>query len=171
MIASQQLDLIEAESDEALLLPREEASKRYTARVAEKQEIRRDCILALLGCGLPLNYVATVAHCSRRVVKLLGAKYATAAARSTNEMCKVLGSLAMKAAFHIDQKMGDAKAGELGVIMGISLQRKQEMEAMSAGAFDPNDVIEIQETNPALVSARKRIAERVQGLKQEEAKA
>lgn len=156
-----QLSLIEAESDEALLLSREDAAKRYTARSAEKLEWRRDCILALTGCGLPVDYVASVAHCSARIVRLLGAKYAQAAAQSTQQMSRVLAGLAMKAAFHLDQKLPDAKPNELAVTLGIALQRKQEMDAGGAGAYDPNaEAIDVTEENPALLSARKRLAER-----------
>jgi len=158
--ANEQLALIDGESDEAMMLPRDEAVKRYTARTAEKLEIRRDCILALIGCGLPVDFIAEKAHCSSRIVKLLGAKYATAVAQNTRKMCDVLGALAMKAAFHLDGKLADARPGELGVIMGISLQRKQEMELGLTPLDDGEKAIELEQESPALASARKFLEER-----------
>lgn len=154
MTDTEQLSLIDGESEEALLLPAEEARKRYTGSTAEKLEVRRNLILLALGAGFAVEYIAREAHCSTRTVKILGAKYATQAARSTGEMCKVLGSLAMKAAFHLDQKLTDAKPGELGVIMGIALQRKLEMEAYGSGQGDPGEVVDVESVNPALQSAR-----------------
>ena len=151
----EQLPLINGESDEALLLPHEEAAKRYTGKTVEKLERIRNGIVMALGCGLPVYFIAQEMHCSERIVKLLGAKYSGLAAASSKEMGKVLGGLAMKAAFHIDQKMGDARVGELGVVMGIALQRKQEMELAGSAAEDPQGAIEAEEVSPALESARK----------------
>ena len=151
----EQLPLINGESDEALLLPHEEAAKRYTGKTVEKLERIRNGIVMALGCGLPVYFIAQEMHCSERIVKLLGAKYSGLAAASSKEMGKVLGGLAMKAAFHIDQKMGDARVGELGVVMGIALQRKQEMELAGSAAEDPQGAIEMETESPALASARK----------------
>ena len=135
-------------------------AKRYTARTAEKLEIRRDCILALLGAGYPKDYVARVARCSQRIVTLLGAKYAQAVAASTQEMVRVLRSGAMKAAFLAGQKLEDAKLGELSVFMGIALQRSQELEMAGAGALNNEGALDVVVENPALINARKWLAER-----------
>jgi hypothetical protein len=150
-----QLALIDGESDEALLLNGDEFQKRFTGTTAEKLEVKRNGIVALFGCGLPVNFIAQTMHCSERIVKLLGAKYSGLAANSSKEMGKVLGGLAMKAAFHIDQKMGDARVGELGVVMGIALQRKQEMELAGMMSPENEDVVDLEEESPALKSARK----------------
>lgn len=156
----EQLDLISGESDEALMLPNDEATKRFTATTVEKLEVKRNGIVALFGCGMPVNFIATTMHCNERIVKLLGAKYSGLAAQSSKEMGKVLGGLAMKAAFHIDQKMGDARVGELGVVMGIALQRKQEMELAGSAAEDTAGAIDLEQESPALASAREFLTQR-----------
>jgi hypothetical protein len=161
----QQLSLIDGESDEALMLPRDEAQKRFTASTVEKLETKRNGIVALFGCGLPVYFIAETMKCNDRIVKLLGAKYSGLAASSAKEMGKVLGALAMKAAFHIDQKMADAKVGELGVVMGISLQRKQEMELAGGAVEDVNGAIEAETESPALASARKFFEDRDRALR------
>jgi hypothetical protein len=152
---NEQMALIDGESDEALMLPQDEVAKRFTGTTVARLEEKRNGIVALFGCGLPVNYIAQVMHCSEKIVKLLGAKYSGLAARSSQEMGKVLGGLAMKAAFHIDQKMGDARVGELGVVMGIALQRKQEMELAGSAQDDPSGAIEMETESPELASARK----------------
>lgn len=158
----EQLSLLNGESDDALLFSREEATKRYTASTAEKLEIRRDCILALLGTGMPADLIAKHAHCSDRIVRLLGAKYAQVVAANTLDMVKVLRSLAMKAAFMAGQKLEEAKVGELGVLMGIALQRGQEMEMAGGALAHQEDVtIELKEEDPrriAFIENLKRIA-------------
>lgn len=158
----QQLALIEAESDDALLLPREEAAKRYTASGAEKIAHRRDCILAMIGWGMPADQIAKHAHCNHRIVKALGAKYSQRVADSTSDMVKFLRTLALKAAFLAGQKLEDAKVGELSVFMGVALQRSQEMEMASAGATDVNESIDVEADDPkraAFVERLKQLAE------------
>jgi hypothetical protein len=156
----QQLALIEPEED-ALLLSHEDAAKRYTARTAEKLEIRRDCILALIAAGYPMDFVARTAHCTARIARLLGAKYAQAVAANTQQMVKVLRSAAMRAAFLAGQKMEDAKLGELSVFMGIALQRSQELElAGNAIGELAEGAIDVESESPALQKAREFLAKR-----------
>lgn len=162
-----QIELIEAGSDEALLLDYEDARKRYTARSAEKLAWRRDCILALLGCGLPVDVVAEKAHVSNRIVSLLGSKYAQLVAANSKTFAQTLKGAAAEALFHCKQKMKDAKYGELAVSVGIFAQRGQEAE-LAGAAHDPGS-IEVESESPAVVEAR-RIAQEIESRKQIEVK-
>lgn len=156
--ASEQLTLLEAEED-ALLLSREEAAKLYPATTVEKLAWKRDCILALLGDGHDVRYVATQAHASERIVKTLGAKYFQTVIANSQQMVKVLRGLAMKAAFLAGQKMEGARLGELSVFLGIAMQRAQEQELAGAALGDLADVIDVEaEESPALKSAREFVA-------------
>lgn len=146
---SDQLPLIEAESDEALMLPREAMQKRYTATTVERIEIKRDYILEMFAWGYETATIAQKAHCSTRIVNLLGAKYSQQVAANMGDVVKVLRAKAMKAAFYAEAAMPNAKLGELGVFMGIALQRAQEAELASAGAGQPlEDAIEMQKDDP-----------------------
>lgn len=148
-----QLDLLTGDSEDALLFSREEAAKRFTATTAEKLEIRRDCILALIGTGMPPDMIAKHAHCGEQTVKLLGAKYAQTVAANTLQMVQVLRSLAMKAAYLAGTKMDDAKVSELSVFMGIALQRSQEMEmAGGALAHEEDTTIDLKEEDPRRIA-------------------
>ena len=66
-----QMILLEAESDEALLLPAERRAKIFTAAQAEKISDRLDCILTLIACRLPVREVARKAHISNHTVAAL----------------------------------------------------------------------------------------------------
>lgn len=149
-----QLDLIEPD-DDALLLTREEAAKLYTARSAEKLEKWRDCILGLLGAGYPIESVAAKAHCSKRIVSLLGGKYAQTVASNNQEIVKVVRGLCMKAAFLINDKMADAKISDLIALMSYGLQRSMELELAGSTIGElAEKTIDIETDNPALRSAR-----------------
>src|SRR4029077_4340611 len=102
-------------------------------------EMKRDYILDLIAMGLPVERIAEKTHSSTRIVNLLGAKYSQQVAANTSDIVKVLRAGAMKAAFYANEKMPGAKLGELGVFMGISLQRASEMELIAAGTADLKD--------------------------------
>jgi len=68
--------LLEAESDEALLLPTERRAKIFTAAQAQKIAERLDPILTLIACRLPVKEVARKAHVSNHTVAALIQLYA-----------------------------------------------------------------------------------------------
>ena len=76
----QQLEMIESESDTALLLPPEEVRKRYTAAQAEKIAWKLDCILTMLKFDLPAKEIASAAHVAVPTVQTLRARHVEALA-------------------------------------------------------------------------------------------
>lgn len=162
---SEQLALIEQESDEAMLLPREVAAKRYTATTAERLEQRRNHILDLIAFGMPVNFIAERCHCSHRIVTLLGAKHAATVTASALTFAAALKSFAASAMFFARQKMPEAKFGELTVGMGIATQRAGEIEAAAQGLADLGATTEVEAVNPAVEAARKWLQSRVHSPK------
>jgi hypothetical protein len=152
--------LLEGESDEALLVPREVAAKRYTATTADKLEERRNHILDLLSFNLPINFIAERTGCSHRIVSLLGAKHCQTVATNAVAFAGVLKAKAAKFLFFAEQKAPDAKFGELMVGVGIATQRAEEMEARAGGAADLNGVTEVEQVNEQAEAARKWLSQR-----------
>lgn len=155
MNMNDQLTLIEAESDEALLLPMAELSKRFTGTTANKIEMKRNYICDLLAFGFPVDSIAVKTGSSTRIVKAIGAICAEQVSHNISDVVKILRQKALKATFYADQKMPEAKLGELSVFIGVALQRAQEAEAAAAGGLGPEDgAIDIETENPAVKSVR-----------------
>jgi hypothetical protein len=160
MDATTQLSLIEGESDEAMLVPREVAAKRYTAATADKLEARRNHILDLLAFNLPINFIAERTGCNHRIVSLIGAKHCQVVATNAVAFAGVLKAKAAKFLFFAEQKAPDAKFGELMVGVGIATQRAEEMEARAAGTADLAAVTDVEVVNERAEAARKWLANR-----------
>lgn len=154
-----QLSLIEAESDEALLIPRHEMEKRYTARTVAKVELKRNYILDLLAFGLPIETIAEKTHASTRIVQRLGALYSQQVAADAMKFAQVLKAKAAKFLFLAEQKAEGAKFGELMVGVGIAMQRAQEAE-LGASSLLPDTAIDVGEESEGLRAARKFLEDR-----------
>lgn len=152
---SDQLTLLEGESDEALLIPHATATKRYTAATADKLEHRRKHILDLLTFNLPVSFIAERTGCSHRIVTLLGAKYAQEISSNAPTFASVLKAKAAKFLFLAEQKAEGARFGELMVGVGIATQRAEEMEARAAGTLDPASSTDVDVVDEKLEAARK----------------
>lgn len=150
----QQMSLIAGESDEALLVPRTEAAKRFTGATVDKLELKRNYILDLLGFGMPVETVAERTGASTRVVNLLGAKYAQLVASRNLEFAKVLKAKAAEFLFYASQKAPQAKFGELMVGVGIAAQRGLELEIAGAAVHPEDAALDIESESPALAKAR-----------------
>jgi hypothetical protein len=139
---SDQLTLIEAGSDDALLLPRAEMEKRYTGKTVARIETKRNYILDLLAVGLPIEIIAKRTHSNKRIVVALGALYAQQVASDSMRFAQALRAKASRFLFLADQKAGDAKFGELMVGVGIATQRAQELEAGASALTDFAETID-----------------------------
>jgi hypothetical protein len=160
MDATQQLSLIEGESDEALLVPREVAAKRYTAATADKLEARRNHILDLLAFNLPINFIAERTGCNHRIVSLIGAKHCQIVATNAVAFAGVLKAKAAKFLFFAEQKAPDAKFGELMVGVGIATQRAEELETRAASTADLGAVTDVEVVNERAEAARQWLEQR-----------
>ena len=155
MNENEQLALIDGESEEALLLPQEEVQKRYTGRTADRLRQKRNHILDLLGIELPIEEIAQRTESSTRIVKLLGAKYSQTVAGNLRHFSQLFKAKAARFLFLAQTKEGDAKFSDLIAAASFLSQRGMEMEAASYGQPQPNEgSVNVEEVNPALVSAR-----------------
>lgn len=159
---SDQLPLIAEESDEALLLPREQMAKRFTASTVLKLELKRNYICDLLAFGFPVESIAEKTQSSTRIVKIIGAKCTEQVSRNIKDVVAVLRAKAMRATFYAEQRLPDAKLSELSVFIGVLLQRAQEAEAGGLGALQPEETaIDVETVDPrraAFVERLKQLA-------------
>lgn len=150
----------EPEFEEALLLSQDEVEKNYTAENAKQIEWRRKACVKLLGRQLSTKDIADILSMNTRTVTAVAAqegfKIGMEAAKLSDFAQNLAGSFAMQAA----QKAHEAGPKDLMIMHGIARDTAINLRAV-AGGYDPNaGAIEVLAENPALVSARKRLAER-----------
>jgi hypothetical protein len=158
----EQMPLIEAESDEALLLPREELRKRYTAGQAEKVEWRRDCIVAMLGGGVfTIEQICAAAHANERVVKQIAQMHAAKIAQDLQRCGERFISDAAMTFELAKDKREKAPYRDLMVGGGILATNGLAMKmAGAASGADANPAIEVETVNGKAEEARKWLADR-----------
>jgi hypothetical protein len=154
----EQLALIEGESEEALLLPKEVCAKQYTAALAEKFEQLREAVVMLLGCGYPVEKIAARLRMSTRTVDTIGARHAVAVAGDAKSMAAVYDDLSMTAAYYLKKKIHEAKPGDLNVTMGVAADKSRDLKMMQGAATDLNaGALEVESESPELAQVRERI--------------
>ena len=161
----QQLQLITCESDEALLLPSEMRCKAYTAEQCEKIEERAQMILALIGAGYPVEFITRICGVATRTVQALAGRHAEVIGNNLNLLSTVLMQKGAKYAVMADQKAHEESAKDLVTMSRLNLQSALELRVMGAAIMPEEALIEMTESNPALVAARaaaQRIVEQAQ---------
>lgn len=139
-----QLTLIEAESDEALLLPDLERRKRYTAAQVEKIEWKLDMILlAIAAQVIPLQTIAERAHVNFRVVQELATRYAERIGQDAVKLADYAAAKSAKFLFLADRKSENATFKDLMIGHGIARDTVLNMRLSAAGQTDLNDAIDV----------------------------
>jgi len=140
----QQLALIEAESDEALLLPDADRRKRYTAGQARQIEWKLDCILAMLACGvIPLETIAARAHVNFRIVQELSTRYAERIGSDAIKFSDYAAAKAAKFLYLADQKSGLAGPKDLMIMHGIARDTAINLRLSGGGGSSEPEAIDI----------------------------
>lgn len=164
MMMNEQLALIDAESDEALLLPADAVRKRYTARQVEKIEARLDCIVTMLAWGIPFEKIATAAHVNHRTLTTIAGRYAERIGKDAVTLADYAAGKAAKFLYLADQKAETASAKDLAIMHGIVRDTMINCRA-TAGAADMGEAIEVQQVNERLEQFR----EKLKGLRNTQA--
>jgi hypothetical protein len=150
-----QLALIEVSDEEALLLPTEQLRKRYTAGQAQKIDWKRDCIKALLACGLPIETVALKAHVNERIVKEILAIYAASIAADMGAFGDYAMSRAAKFLALADQKAHAAPFKEQIAAASFIGKMGMDMKLASTGMDSAEQpAIDVENENEQLQRAR-----------------
>lgn len=156
MSENQQLVLIDAESDEALLLPAEAVRKRYTARQVEKIEARLDCIVTMLAWGIPHDQIAAAAHVNPRTLTTIAGRYAERIGKDALTLAEYAQGKAAKFMFQADQKSELAGPKDLMIMHGIARDTAINCRA-TAGAADVDGSIEVEAVNEKLEQFRAKL--------------
>lgn len=152
-----QLPLLDAESDEALLLPPEEKRKRYTGRQVSKLEERLDCIVTMLAWGIPDERVAQAAHVNFRTLAVIKGKLAERIGTDALGLAAVAAGKSSKFLMLADQKAEGASAKDLMIMHGIARDTAINLK-LTAGAENLDPAIDVPAVSPALEVARKLVA-------------
>lgn len=164
-----QLILLEAESDEALLMTPAQRRKIFTADLAQKIEERLDPILTLIACRLSIATVAQRCHISNNTVARLIMLFSAKIARDmeefsgmTGDACAAFLALAYQKAADELPKIAFKDLVAASSFMGkLSLDMKLASTQMNWNAEkDGDSPLQLETENPALVKARQ-IAERI----------
>lgn len=153
---SEQLALLDAESDEALLLPAEVVRKRYTARQVEKIEARLDCIVTMLAWGIPQEKIAQAAHVNHRTLTTIAGRYAERVGKDALSLADYAAGKAAKFLYLADQKAEGASAKDLAIMHGIVRDTMINCRA-TAGATDLDNAIEVEQSNEKLEAFREKL--------------
>lgn len=153
---SEQLALIDAESDEALLLPADVVRKRYTARQVEKIEARLDCIVTMLAWGIPAEKIAAAAHVNHRTLTTIAGRYAERVGKDALSLAEYAAGKAAKFMYLADQKADLAAPDKLMIMHGIARDTMLNCRAV-AGAADLDNTIEAEQVNEKLERFRERL--------------
>lgn len=153
---TEQLALIDAESDEALLLPDGERRKRYTARQVEKIEARLDCIVTMLAWGIPHDKIAAAAHVNHRTLTTIAGRYAERVGKDALTLAEYAAGKAAKFLYLADQKADGASAKDLAIMHGIVRDTMLNCKAV-AGAGEMDNAIEMEQTNERLEQFREKL--------------
>ena len=158
----EQIPLIEAESDVALLLPSPELQKRYTGAQAEKIEWRRDCIIGMLGAGVfTIERICEMAHANCRVVKQLAQMHAAKISQDLQRCGERFISDAAMTFEMAKEKREQAPYRDLMVGGGILATNGLAIKmAGAASGSDAATVIDVDTVNSKADAARKWLANR-----------
>ncbi len=166
-----QLVLLEAESDEALLLAPEQRQKLFTGALAQKIADRLDMILALISCRLPLAEIALRAHVSHHTLRELIGQHAVLIATDMDRYAGWTAGLSAKFLALAELKAADAPFKDLvaahSFVGKLSLDMKVASQQLM-GVGDAGAVTEVEADNPALKSARDFLAGRNKTLTTDE---
>ena len=155
-----QIPLIKAESDEALLLPPAELRRRYPAKAVEKIEHRRDPILAMLASGVfTLERIAEACHVNVRTVKQLAELHSAAIAKDMNALGeKFLAEAAMTMTVAKD-KRDKASYRDQMVGAGILATNGLALKQAASGAASEAPLVEVNAISEKAERLRKLLAE------------
>ena len=156
MQLDEQLVLIDAESDEALLLPAHVRAKRYTAAQVKKIEWKLDCIVTMIACqAIPIPRIAEVAHVQRHTVEALAAQMAERIGADSIRFADYAAATSAQFMYLARQKSDKAPFKDLMIGHGIARDTAINLRAAGGPMNDPNEgAIELEAENPALKSAR-----------------
>lgn len=156
---NEQMLLIEAESDAALLLPELERRKRYTAGQVQQIEWKLGCILTMLAAGvIPLEEIAQRAHVNFRTVQELATRYAERIGQDAGRYAEYALAKSAKMAFLMDQKAEAASPRDLAVMHQVLRDTAINLRALGSGAEEEQRAIELQaEEDEGLKALRARL--------------
>lgn len=166
---SDQIPLLEGESDDVLLLPSSELRKRYTGAQVDKIEHRRDPIIAMLGSGVfTLERIAAVCHVNVRTVKYLAEMHAASIAKDMAALGDLFLSESAKAVIVARDKRDAASYKDQMVGAGILATNGVAMKQASAGSSAADDAIDVQQVNEKADAARKWLQLKTANVKSEQ---
>lgn len=164
---SEQLTLIEAESDFALLLPEAERRKRYTATQVQKISERLDLILMLIACNAPIREIADRAHISHHTITELIGQHATLIAADMLRYSDWTEGLSAKFLALANQKAEDAPFKDLiaahSFVGKLSLDRRLASQQLSGANGEL--AAEIKAESEALTKFREALRVEAEKLK------
>lgn len=135
-----QMPLIDAESDDALLLSPTERRKRYTAAQAQKIEWKLDCIVTMIAATvIPQDAIAAAAHVNVRVVRQLATLFHERIGRDAMKFSEYAAGLSANFLHQASEKAAGAGFKDLMIGHGIARDTALHMRAAGAAVTDPND--------------------------------
>lgn len=153
MNQEEQLILIDADCEAALLLDSREREKRYTGAQAEKLNEKVEGILKLVGAGLPLEFVADVFKVSTRTIKTLASRHIEVLAQDAGKFGRYAWAKSGEFMYQASLKVQDAKFQELMVGHGIARDTAVAL-SLASSALPETTAIELAEEDPELIATR-----------------
>ena len=129
--------------EEALLLPKEQLVKRYTAGQAEKLEWRRDGALLMLAYKIPKEHIAATLRMNVRTLDALIVSQAAKYAQFTEDYAKRLLSHAGAAMEMAMTKMADANFLQLTTGAGIMVDKAMVIKGGVPASSGEEPVIDV----------------------------
>jgi hypothetical protein len=151
----------DGESDDALLLPRPERHKRYTAEQAKNLDWKEDAIVVMLASGvIPLEVIAQTVHVNFRTVQAIFKQNLEAVGQNAQRFSAY--ALGKSAAWMglADQKADKASPKDLMIMSGIARDSAINLRIMNMSGDDGLKTIEAETVAPEVEAIRKLIAER-----------
>jgi hypothetical protein len=144
---SQQPALFAEQDDEAMLLPQPEIAKRYSGKIADKLEFKRNAILMLLGAGYPVDTISVQLHANKRTVTELAKRCAEKVARFNKEFADILLSTGSRWVGLARTKEDGASFRDLTIGAGIVMQHARDLLAM--GETGEKEIVQEAEDHAA----------------------
>lgn len=133
LLMPRQLTLLDATDDAAVLFPREQLEKCYTAGQVKEIERLRKAVCMLLLAGFPKEEIAKRLGMSTRTIEAVGMEMMNEVAGSKTVLVSSLRRTAAAALGLIRMRLSEATVAQLAVVVGVTLDKARDLELTGLG--------------------------------------